>query len=668
MKKRTIEACIILISMFIIFSCNLIQKEKINSTETFTLSDCYVQKGPFIQGSDITIQELNDNFDPIGGLISTTTNDDFGSFEITSQMNSKYIEIISNGYYFNEVSGSISNSPIQLRVITDLKTESNVNINLLTTLEKNRVIYLINNLGYSFIDAKSQATNEILHIFNIPEEYILNISRFEDLDISKGGDNNAILLAITVILQGNNTVGELSELISKISSDIEIDGTLDDIQYINELKNNAINLNLSSIRHNLESRYSQLGVSVIIPNFEDFIDSDGDSLINKQDISVDFAPVINAQLNTEYRSNEVTIVFPEDIETGTITVTEGSLVLNGINTGLQIEEIINGDTIAIELTSSNNYETDISSIIEISYQNFSLITQFDITTKKLSLVQMTPMNSPRQLFELIEYNNNIYSIGGVISGIGTILNSLEVYDPNNDVWSELSPMITGRYRFFGGVYNDELYVFGGSGENTLSTMNQMEKYNFESDTWTTLPTPLNNSRSDLSGVFLNDRFYLIGGQPTLTIDEYNPETGEWRTMSSTGIGRQSFTVEIINDKIYLLGGWNDISGSTLNLIEEFDPANDMLLQKTEMIEGLQGHSSCVLGDCLYIFGGSTDGGQTQSKKMWKYNTTIDLWNQIGNMEEVLYNAKSISTEDNIYIMGGESAPDNTINSVQLLEL
>ncbi|HRZ80484.1 MAG TPA: hypothetical protein P5044_10785, partial [bacterium] len=43
----------------------------------------YVQKGPFAQGSEITIAEIDSELVPIGTSYTTSTIDDFGSFEIS---------------------------------------------------------------------------------------------------------------------------------------------------------------------------------------------------------------------------------------------------------------------------------------------------------------------------------------------------------------------------------------------------------------------------------------------------------------------------------------------------------------------------------------------------------------------------------------------------------
>ncbi|MBU2646678.1 SBBP repeat-containing protein [bacterium] len=227
----------------------------------------YVQKGPFVSGSSITIQSLSNTLASTGTSYQTTITDDFGTFSMGKKIKGKYVEIIAAGFYFDEVAGVLSSANYTLRAIADLSSKESVNVNVLTTLEKDRIIYLMTEGGKSFSDAKTQAEKEILSIFNISAS---NTSSFDGMDISKTGDSNAILLAVSAILQGNNSVAELSELISKINLDIKADGTLDNESYKTEIKTNADSLDLAQVRSNLISRYSNLGLTVTIPDFENY--------------------------------------------------------------------------------------------------------------------------------------------------------------------------------------------------------------------------------------------------------------------------------------------------------------------------------------------------------------------------------------------------------------
>ena len=181
----------------------------------------YIQKGPFINGTAVIISELDDNLVASGKNFNTQIADNKGSFEIRNiELTSDFVQLTANGFYFDEVKGEKSAAQLTLFALANISNASSINVNILSHLEKDRVHFLIRQ-GKTFLEAKKQAQQEILGIFGIVKE---DMSNSETLDISKEGDDNAILLAISAILQGNNTVAELSELLANINTDIKEDG------------------------------------------------------------------------------------------------------------------------------------------------------------------------------------------------------------------------------------------------------------------------------------------------------------------------------------------------------------------------------------------------------------------------------------------------------------
>jgi len=227
----------------------------------------YVQKGPFINGTAITISELSKKLSPTGSNFQTKIVDNKGSFEVREpSLVSPYVSLRADGYYFNEITGVKSTAPITLYALSDITNRSTVNVNLLSHLENSRVDYLVGT-KVGFDVAKKQAAKEILSIFSITD----SISFSENLDISQAADENAILLAISVMLLGNQSEGDFTEFLSNISTDIREDGVLDSDILFNKILANAKALDLPSIRTNLEKRYSELGVAATIGDFEKYI-------------------------------------------------------------------------------------------------------------------------------------------------------------------------------------------------------------------------------------------------------------------------------------------------------------------------------------------------------------------------------------------------------------
>lgn len=228
----------------------------------------YIQKGPFLNGTAITISELTDNLAPTGKTFSSQILDNKGTFEIRNvELASQYVELKADGFYFNEVKNNNSTAQLTLFALSDLTTKSSLNVNVLSNLEKSRVGYLISN-GSDFSIAKNQAQKEILSIFEINKD---DIAESELLDITKPGDDNAILLAVSVILQGYLSVSDLSELLANISTDIREDGILDSKSLGTTLINNARTIKLDRVRQNLENRYETLGLEITISDFEKIV-------------------------------------------------------------------------------------------------------------------------------------------------------------------------------------------------------------------------------------------------------------------------------------------------------------------------------------------------------------------------------------------------------------
>lgn len=261
--KQTQVLLIILFSM-LLFSCH----EEKGTGLSFGKISGYAQKGPFLNGTSVTISELTSTLSPTGKNYPAQILDNRGTFEIKDvELASQYVEMKADGFYFDEVANSNSKTQLTLYALSDLTNKSSLNVNLLTTLEKGRVEYLISD-GSNFSTAKKQAQTELLKIFEIEKT---EMTESESLDISKTGDDHAILLAISVILQGYLSVADLSELLANINTDIRTDGVLNSQTLGSKLINNARGIKSDQIRKNLESRYETLGLTVKVPDFEKYL-------------------------------------------------------------------------------------------------------------------------------------------------------------------------------------------------------------------------------------------------------------------------------------------------------------------------------------------------------------------------------------------------------------
>ena len=85
------------------------------STSTAITVSGKVQKGPYVQGTEITVRELDSSMIPTGNTFTGTIDDNTGSFSIKGTLANKIAELAADGYYFNEVSGSLSTAKLSLQ-------------------------------------------------------------------------------------------------------------------------------------------------------------------------------------------------------------------------------------------------------------------------------------------------------------------------------------------------------------------------------------------------------------------------------------------------------------------------------------------------------------------------------------------------------------------------
>lgn len=246
-------------------SCNITDDpvEQPVTKETFS---GYVQKGPFISGSSVAISELDESLNQTGRSYFTTVTGNSGSFEQKQvELISNYVQLKADGYYFNEVSGQSSPGQLTLYALADISQVSSANVNVLTHLERSRVEYLVQQQGLSFDAAKAQAQQEVLALFDLE---LPGDATSESLSLT----NNGILLAVSCILQGQLSTGDMSELMADIISDIKTDGTLDNPSLGSQLIDNARLVSTAAIRQNLEEKYSEPGMgNVDISDFESYV-------------------------------------------------------------------------------------------------------------------------------------------------------------------------------------------------------------------------------------------------------------------------------------------------------------------------------------------------------------------------------------------------------------
>lgn len=197
-----------------------------------------LEKGAFQKGAEIIAYgwDATDGF--TGESFATETNDSLGNYVLKSSKIKDILYVKAEGYFYNENTGLISNSTLKLYGMVD-STKTPWNINVLTHIIKNRVVFLLE-AGSDYDTSVNQAISELFAEFNWPGI---------DPGTQSVANNPELLLLSAAICKGRN-VSEISNLLTTLTSDLE-DGTID----ISILDNDIYNLDVLQIETNMINKY-----------------------------------------------------------------------------------------------------------------------------------------------------------------------------------------------------------------------------------------------------------------------------------------------------------------------------------------------------------------------------------------------------------------------------
>lgn len=520
-----------------IISCNKspVEEEVSSDTETDYTINGYIQKGPFIIGSTVTLYALDANLNQTGKSYSTSTTDNLGSFQLVGKFKkNSYVEIVAAGYYYDEIAGELSDSTLTLRTLGRISSNDSININILTSLETERLRYLLQG-GATFAAAKTEAKSNVLDVFGITDEILAD---FQKMDITNSGTENAVLLAVSSTLlqvahsnasSSNNRVAELSASISNIITDIKSDGVLDSTVYQSRISAAKRGIDTGVIRQHLEARYAELGMTITIPDLDAYV------------------------------GNPWSQIKTLESPSGMACVAEVCYLLGPFATFKKINLTTLELTALTDMPFSHGYGyakpvTVGTKIYFVRYVGGSNNEMWEYDTSSATWTQKASSNTNHQhAWSSVVYNDKVYVFGD------NSTTSVEVYDPATNQWANLTSLPASRIYPSAAVYSDKIYIGGRenlpieiydsstNGYNSLAISNEtvdsapylqiltafgtvmyvttatslnynkLWKYTFATDSWTEMVAPPQNFDPRATYV-LNNKLYLLSGN----LYVYNP--------------------------------------------------------------------------------------------------------------------------------------------------
>lgn len=271
-----------------------------------------------------------------------------------------------------------------------------------------------------------------------------------------------------------------------------------------------------------------------------------------------------------------------------------------------------------------------------------------------------PMPTPRTEFGVATVNNKIYAIGGY-SNSGSVLRTVEEYDPATDTWTRKADMPTPRRQLIVVSVNNKIYAIGGvnfsSDPNNLNYSYFTEEYNPATNTWAPkadMPTggTVNKVLGNrfIGGAVANGKIYIAAHNATGTPSpithalEYDPTANAWTTKTQPPFSYTRYTVASLNNKVYAL--------SDIGELAEYDPLKDSWIIRPPLSTPRFRTGLASVGGKLFSIGGAQNASPVSTVE--EYDPETQNWALRESMASPRVSVAVGEALGKLYAIGGSS--------------
>lgn len=262
-------------------------------------------------------------------------------------------------------------------------------------------------------------------------------------------------------------------------------------------------------------------------------------------------------------------------------------------------------------------------------------------------------------------DGKLYMIGGKTSS--SHISDVYVYDPgnklnpNDDVWTN-APDLPGPAVENPAVvtFDDKIYAFGGSTSPFSGAVDNAAVFDPATSSWSTL-VDMPTARGGATAQVIDDKIYVIGGLDANgaslnTVEVFDPLSGSWESSTSLQTPRDNPGSAVIDDLLYVFGGrTRNADGSTANgsliTMEIYDPSSDSWSFGAPMPTGRRTMSVGTLNDRIQVIGGEAQGGVAFDVHE-EYNPATGEWRTLPSIPTSRHGAAIATIDDVIYVAGG----------------
>lgn len=262
-----------------------------------------------------------------------------------------------------------------------------------------------------------------------------------------------------------------------------------------------------------------------------------------------------------------------------------------------------------------------------------------------------------------EVDGKFYLIGG------RGMKPVDIYDPGANTWTQGQQPPLEMHHFQAVPYQGKIYVMGAftGGYPDEEPIPNIYIYDPEQDEWQKGDEIPEERRRGAAGVVVyNDKFYLVDGivnghlgDYTNWLDEYDPDSGEWKVLPDAPHTRDHFQAVVADGKIYAAGGRNSsaATGQTFELtipevdVYDFESGEWTTLENNLPTERA-GTTAIVLDENVVVIGGESGTQEEAHDEVEALDPDSHEWRALPSLEKGRHGTQAFVYRDKVYIAAG----------------
>uniref|UniRef100_A0A096LRQ1 Si:ch211-63p21.8 n=1 Tax=Poecilia formosa TaxID=48698 RepID=A0A096LRQ1_POEFO len=218
------------------------------------------------------------------------------------------------------------------------------------------------------------------------------------------------------------------------------------------------------------------------------------------------------------------------------------------------------------------------------------------------------------------------------------------YNPVTNTWKRLADMQEPRSNFSLVVHEERLYAIGGDKEIDANT-DSVEMYKPDSNSWS-LVHPLDQTLSGYGVSALNGGIFISGGFNCkyvclVSMVLYHPERGSVY-LADMSFDRAQHCMEALRGRLYVAGGVCNLRKFYTNQLacEVYDPVTDSWADFSSLPVPHVGSASAVLEEKLYVLGGYCQDDYSESGLVHRFDPGLQRWETMGKLPGAVTDIKA----------------------------